>query len=398
MIRWYLVALTALVACAMPEVAAAALFNRVVTLGDSLMDDPAGTRSPLASEQVADRLGAPLVQLAKSGSTSDSLLADGQHSTAAANFGPGDLALLWIGGNDFFYASIGIGFGGQGIVDDLAANVDEILGTLRSAGMDVVVFNLPDMAQVPLIQTTVAAVTPFNILRQAILNNFTASSAAWGARLDQLAAQHGATVVDVFSLFNQRLADPQAFAILDRPVSLGPQFGGQFAVFADNIHPSAYIQGVIANEALAAISAAYDPQGATPLAPLSVPELAPLVNLLAGDFSGGGTVDGADLTIWKSGFGRGPGVAAGSHATGDANDDNRVDGSDFLVWQRELGRSIAAAAATTAVPEPDLLLLIAAAPVVARIYNRGPSKRAKLSAARRPAGRARWVSKSISSD
>ena len=75
--------------------AQAVSFNRIVSLGDSLLDDPGGSRSPLVSDQLASRIGAPLTKLALAGSTSTSLINDGQHTQAAASFGEGDLCLLY---------------------------------------------------------------------------------------------------------------------------------------------------------------------------------------------------------------------------------------------------------------------------------------------------------------
>lgn len=82
--------------------AEAITFNNVVSLGDSLLDDSAGVKSPVVAGHIAQRLGAPLTKLALSGSTSTALIEQGQHTSAAAQFGEGDLAVLWVGGNDFF--------------------------------------------------------------------------------------------------------------------------------------------------------------------------------------------------------------------------------------------------------------------------------------------------------
>ena len=64
-------------------------------------------------------------------------------------------------------------------------------------------------------------------------------------------------------------------------------------------------------------------------------------NLQAGDFTGDGIVDGADLAAWKEAF--------AVSDRGDANGDNVTDGSDFLIWQRAFNGGTPAAAA---VPEP----------------------------------------------
>lgn len=82
-------------------------------------------------------------------------------------------------------------------------------------------------------------------------------------------------------------------------------------------------------------------------------------SFLDADFNQDGSVNGADLTAWKNGFGTGT-----TKAQGDANGDGRVDGSDFLAWQRQFGQTPAIAAAVPAagaVPEPSSLLLAGAA-------------------------------------
>lgn len=50
------------------------------------------------------------------------------------------------------------------------------------------------------------------------------------------------------------------------------------------------------------------------------------------DFNDDGVVDAADLLVWKSSFGMGPGA--------DADGDGDSDGADYLVWQRTLGTTV----------------------------------------------------------
>jgi hypothetical protein len=65
---------------------------------------------------------------------------------------------------------------------------------------------------------------------------------------------------------------------------------------------------------------------------------------LAGDFNGSGTVNGADLTIWKTHLGMATGATL---AMGDADGDQDVDGADFMIWQQNVD-----SASVAAVPEP----------------------------------------------
>jgi uncharacterized lipoprotein YddW (UPF0748 family) len=91
---------------------------------------------------------------------------------------------------------------------------------------------------------------------------------------------------------------------------------------------------------------------------------------LPGDFNGDGSVDGADLAIWKDHFGTASGATS---AQGDANGDGAVDGADFLAWQRHQGASSVAAgtAAAASIPEPTAAALALLAGVAALSYRRG---------------------------
>jgi hypothetical protein len=74
---------------------------------------------------------------------------------------------------------------------------------------------------------------------------------------------------------------------------------------------------------------------------------------LSADFNEDGSVDGADLARWRSGFEVGT-----SHTQGDADGDLDVDGTDLLSWQRELGTNNGGSAAF-GVPEPATGLMFA---------------------------------------
>lgn len=256
--------------------AAAATFNRVVAVGDSLLDTGAigsiGIRSPSVAEHLAWRLGATYTRLAQSGSTTTTLIAQGQHTTAAANFGPGDLAVLWIGGNDMKSLQLDLIFGNYSVLDPIEANLDTILATLRGAGMDVLVFNLFDFAQLPLVIDS----APSFALPAATL-----ASAEWARRVAALAANHGAAVVDVFTLYQQLGANPGDFAVEGLVPVLAPARSRsapcRLCIWYDSQHPSPLGQGIVANRAIADFNAFFDPDGAMPLVPLSEAELVALL-------------------------------------------------------------------------------------------------------------------------
>jgi len=69
------------------------------------------------------------------------------------------------------------------------------------------------------------------------------------------------------------------------------------------------------------------------------------------DFSGNGSVDAADYTIWQQNFGMN--VASGTD--GDANGDGVVDATDYALWRSQLGQSDAAIGGSAAVPEPGTI-------------------------------------------
>lgn len=103
---------------------------------------------------------------------------------------------------------------------------------------------------------------------------------------------------------------------------------------------------------------AYNPTGN--LNALIVPEI-----FAATDFNKDGSVNAADLAMWRQGF--------GVDGRGDADGDGDTDGADFLQWQRQLGAS-PATSATTNVPEPAAKWLLTAGAAAAACQRRGVSR------------------------
>jgi hypothetical protein len=87
-----------------------------------------------------------------------------------------------------------------------------------------------------------------------------------------------------------------------------------------------------------------------------------------GDFDGDLDVDGADFLAWQRGS-RIPG--AGHPGSGDANDDGTVNDADLAVWKTKFGTA-PAVGATASVPEPGAFALLVGmiAPAVCRGLRR----------------------------
>ncbi len=73
---------------------------------------------------------------------------------------------------------------------------------------------------------------------------------------------------------------------------------------------------------------------------------------LAGDFSGDGVVDGADLLLWQREAGQSGALAS------DGNDDDVVDQADLTLWRDHFGAGGDSLPEIAAVPEPASLALV----------------------------------------
>jgi hypothetical protein len=67
------------------------------------------------------------------------------------------------------------------------------------------------------------------------------------------------------------------------------------------------------------------------------------------DFNHSGSVNSADLAVWKGAY--------GANLNGNADGDSDTDGNDFLIWQRQLGAASSVTAAAS-IPEPATAALL----------------------------------------
>ncbi len=241
--------------------AAAQDFSVVSALGDSLTATPL-QRGPNHAEHISDQLGVALSNLALEGETTASLLAHGQH-TDAVEAGT-TFAFLWIGANDILFEHTFEALEGDaGFVPDSIANWITAAETLTAAGADVITANLPDLGAIP----------GGFIGRPEGQINLRSVTIAVNTALQEAADQREIPVVDVFGWYDALLASEPM--VCDETVGLAPAFGGELDLFFDEIHPSSYGMGLITNEFIAAMNAAY----ATDLVALTEEELGELAGV-----------------------------------------------------------------------------------------------------------------------
>ena len=167
-------------------------YTRYVALGDSFTegvgdeepDLPNGVRGwadRVAEELARTRPDFQYGNLAIRGRLLGQII-DEQLEPAVA-LGP-DLVTISAGGNDLIRPG--------GDPDIIAARLDEVVGTLRATGADVVLFNGPDIAMTPVLRAIRGKVGIYN------------------ANLFGIAAKHGAIMADMWSA--RQLQQPQMWA------------------------------------------------------------------------------------------------------------------------------------------------------------------------------------------
>ena len=243
-------------------------FSSVIVYGDSLSDngnlysatggveppsppyyDGRFSNGPVAVEQLAAALGAPLVDFAYGGATSGiGNYVDGGTPTSAGTYGlPGMLVelgasssslpalspstalfVVWGGANDFLTG---------GSTAGAVANIDTIVSTLEADGAThILVPGMPDLGLTPDYYGSVAATDyaeAFNTQLQATL-------------------PAGATYVDIFGLMHQIANDPSAYGLTD---VTDPCFNGSSVcsdpsqyLFWDGFHPTTTADAIVAQD------------------------------------------------------------------------------------------------------------------------------------------------------
>jgi lysophospholipase L1-like esterase len=225
----------------------------IAALGDSLTAPYAGQPWGAAGDQSwAQQLAArgykhlSIDNVAVAGTTSASLLAQGQDTAVAALAAEGAVhyAVLIVGGND---VSAHLGDFLQGdpapFVQELVADVETALTTVAAAGdVRLAVGTLPDVTLTPSFQQLIPPGSP---LQQEIAGAISAANVG----IEGFAAAEGVPVIDLAGL--GRLAEA--------PLAVGGVAVPDFYA-PDGFHPATVAQGLLGNAVLEAFAGAYDPR------------------------------------------------------------------------------------------------------------------------------------------
>lgn len=164
-----------------------------VALGDSTGSGigarEGGYVARLHKRSLERRPGSTLVNLCVSGATTEDVLRTQLQKGVAAN---PDLVTLGIGINDI----------GHGLtLDQFSKNYEEILSTLKQETQAaIVVTNLPDISSAPRIPESMRA-------------HYQQQIAQYSRRLEEIAARHGVTLFDIYSITTRELASrPEYFS------------------------------------------------------------------------------------------------------------------------------------------------------------------------------------------
>jgi acyl-CoA thioesterase I len=164
-----------------------------VALGDStgagIGAREGGYVARLQKRIIERRPGSTLVNLCVSGATTEDVLRGQLRKGLAAN---PDLVTLGIGINDI----------GHGLtLDQFSKNYEEILSTLKQeTRAAIVVTNLPDISSAPRIPGSMRA-------------HYQQQIAQYSRRLEEIAARHGVTLFDIYSITTRELGShPEYFS------------------------------------------------------------------------------------------------------------------------------------------------------------------------------------------
>ena len=280
-------------ACLLALFASPALALKLAVMGDSLSDEYGEASyglyavnwveqleiyagidlGPTASEaaQPGGTWGEPRRTLhqfnwARSGASSNTLISEGQHTGVSSVVASDNVeyGVLFIGANDFYpsdaaYLGIYTGTWTQLQIDqhvaDVLANINTALDEMESAGLPMIILNVPDYGIAP----AVAAVLTDAAGRQSVTDVIDGLNAS----IDAVAQARGMVIVDIgaglVSIFGTHASPNTSLLVGNVPIDLTASDtaggGNPTAGFVhDGVHPNTVLQGIIANSVLEALN------------------------------------------------------------------------------------------------------------------------------------------------
>lgn len=203
---------------------------------------------------------------ARNGANSYTLLSEGQHTGVSSVVASDDVdyGVLFIGANDFFpssaaYLGIYLGTWTQGEIDahvaGVLANINTVLDEMESAGLPMVILNLPDYGIAP----AVAAILTDAAARQDVTDVIDELNAA----LDAEAEARGLVIIDIgaalVSIFGTHMSPNTSILVGNVAIDLTGSDTELGAVptagfVHDGVHPNTVLQGIIANSVMEALN------------------------------------------------------------------------------------------------------------------------------------------------
>jgi uncharacterized delta-60 repeat protein len=212
--------------------------------------------------------------------TTTNVIANGLHTSLAAQVAAGQVSLAVIGGANADLANApGQGFARYqaiyngtltgtaltGLIDEVATNIATIVDTVASAGdVRLVLWNVADLNATPLV-ARLGFTDPVGRQR------YSDAVAALNVRIEGLAAQRGIPVVDLFT-YSRQIIGGASWVVGGVPLDMTNYVNFQSNpthLFEDDAHPGTIGSGLLANAVITAIDRAY---GAD-IAPFSDQEL-----------------------------------------------------------------------------------------------------------------------------